>query len=113
VIWSGTKHGGFTVRSAYHMAVQQKQMDYGESSRYKEREQFWNSLWCLDAPASLKKCAWKVSHNILPTKENLFWKHIIEDPPCPLCTLSPESTYHILWSCPSSMAVWQEGSMRL
>lgn len=54
VIWSGTKHGGFMVRSAYHMAVQQKQKDYDECSWYKEHEQFWNSLWCLDAPASLK-----------------------------------------------------------
>jgi hypothetical protein len=85
------------LEGAYHLAVQWKQ-------------QSWNSIWCLDTTASLKNFTWKVSHNLLPTKANLFRKHIIANSLCPICTLSSETTFHILWSCPSFMAVWQEGS---
>jgi hypothetical protein len=43
---------------------------------------------------------------LLPTKENLFRKRIVQDPLCPICELDVKNTSHILWRCPSSNDVW-------
>jgi hypothetical protein len=40
-------------------------------------------------------------------------KKITTNPLCQICLKEPETLYHILWQCPSSMAVWQEGSRKL
>jgi len=109
-IWSGTKHGFFTVRSAYFLEMSRRQHGLGESSKHQEVQLFWKSLWQLPVQPVVRNFAWKVCNNILPTKETLFRKGIIDDPYCPLCLTQSETLFHILWSCPSSVAVWQESS---
>jgi hypothetical protein len=64
-------------------------------------------------PADLKKFLRKVSNDIIPTKANLHSRKITPDPLCPICSREPETVSHILWSCPSSVAVWQESSRRV
>jgi len=49
----------------------------------------------------------------LATKEKLFHKGITQDPFCPFCLEHIETASHLLWSCPSSEAVWQECSRRI
>jgi hypothetical protein len=51
---------------------------------------------------------WKACNNILPTKENLYKRRIIEDSLCPICNNAIETVGHILWSCESSKDVWAE-----
>jgi hypothetical protein len=43
-------------------------------------------------------------------KANLHSRKIISDPLCPICSREPENVFHILWTCPSSVAVWQDSS---
>jgi hypothetical protein len=64
-------------------------------------------------PAVLRNFVWKVCSDVLPTKEKLACRHISEDPLCPICCQENESIVHILWKCPASVAVWQEGSRRI
>jgi len=71
-------------------------------------EAFWTNLWRLPAPATIKNFVWKVGNELLSTKANLYKKHITQDPVCPICLQESEDVFHILWSCKSSMAVWQE-----
>jgi len=66
----------------------------------------WKTIWKLKVPAITKNFLWKICNNLLPTKENLFKKNIVQDPLCPFCRVDIETIGHILWSCPSSMAVW-------
>lgn len=35
-------------------------------------------------------------------------KNVVQNPTCPICLQETEDVFHILWSCKSSMAVWQE-----
>lgn len=51
--------------------------------------------------------------NLLPTKANLFSKKIVSDPLCPICRTKTETICHILWRCPSSVAVWQDCSRKI
>jgi len=37
----------------------------------------------------------------------------VHDPFCPFCLTEVESAFHALWSCPASVAVWQERGRRL
>lgn len=39
---------------------------------------WWKSLWSMIIPNKVKLMVWKIFHNILPTKYNLNWRHIIE-----------------------------------
>jgi ribonuclease HI len=55
---------------------------------------------------------WRACHNILPTKDNLLKRGIVQDSSCPLCYQATETVGHILWECPSSRDVWGSSSRR-
>jgi len=110
LIWFGYKSGCFSVRSAYHLEMHRRAQLLRESWRLGEKHGLWKLLWQIEAPAVLKNFAWKVGNNLLPTKANLVSKHIEKDSQCPLCLSNDETICHILWECPSSVAVWQECS---
>jgi len=93
-IWSGTKHGFCTLRSAYFLEMNQRQQGVGESSKHQEVQLFWKSLWQLPVQPAERNFVWKVCNNILPTKETLFRKGILDDPYCPLCLTQPETFSH-------------------
>jgi hypothetical protein len=67
-------------------------------------EALWTNLWRLPAPATVKNFVWKVGNELLSMKANLYKKHITP----PICLQEFDDVFHILWSCKSSMAVWQE-----
>jgi hypothetical protein len=55
LIWKGTSHGQFTVRSAYFLERNRQSQSRGESSGAREEEAFWQELWKVEAPAVVKK----------------------------------------------------------
>jgi len=59
----------------------------------------WSTLWKLHIPNKLKVFGWRVCHDILPTRENLARKTIIEDQTYELCTRGAEFALHVLWEC--------------
>jgi hypothetical protein len=90
------------------MEISRRELKVGESSTAMVSRDFWKTIWNLHIPAVLKFFLWKACNNLLPTKENLYSKKIVQDPLCPLSLQASESVGHILWSCPSSVAAWQE-----
>jgi hypothetical protein len=94
------------IKSAYHMALQRKSQGLGECSNANKEKKVWNNIWRLQASAVVRNFAWKVAHDLLPTKRNLYKKKIVLDPLCPICLQENEDTVHILWGCHSSMGVW-------
>ncbi|XP_042942826.1 uncharacterized protein LOC122277009 [Carya illinoinensis] len=86
LVWLGTKDGGFTVRSTYHL---QKEL------------------------TTVKVFLWRACLESLPTMSNLFKKKIVSSPLCPVCCSSDETAGHILWNCPSTMDVWSYGPKRI
>lgn len=56
----------------------------------------------------MKQFLCKACHDLLPTRLNLFKKHIIECNLCPVCVREVETTIHAVWCCPASSDVWAE-----
>jgi hypothetical protein len=67
---------------------------------------YGKKLWAIKAPNSSKIFLWKTCQNLLPTKQNLLRKRVVEDDLCPCCKIQEESIIHALWSCPSTQDVW-------
>jgi hypothetical protein len=70
-----------------------------------ESSGFWKKLWALPIPNTEKNFLWCASHDILPTKGNLWRWTITTDFSCPLCGLAEETAFHVLWQCPSTKDV--------
>ena len=97
MVWHYTKSGKYSVKSAYHLILDQG-MDVGSSSN--------NGRWCgafvwnLNIPNKIKVFAWKAIQEILPTQCNLSRRRIPVDNCCYFCGASQESTTHIFVQCP-------------
>ena len=106
MIWSGTKNGFFLVPSTYHLAKETKERKMTKCSMGMYRSEVWKMIWRLSVPNVEKVFLWGACHDILPTRENLRKRKIVEDPLCPICGLEPETTCHVLWECPAARDVW-------
>jgi ribonuclease HI len=106
LIWRGTATGEFSVRSAYHLAKELQDAMSGESSMSSSVSEIWRIMWQLQIPNAVKMFLWKACHNLLPTKDNLLKRGVVQESLCPICGLETESITHILWSCSSAMDVW-------
>jgi hypothetical protein len=105
-IWRGTATGVFSVRSTYHLAKEIESRQLPESSSTMGNSEVWRNLWALPIPSTEKNFMWRACQNLLPTKDNLLRRKVVQDPYCPICGLEPETAYHILWDCPSTRDVW-------
>ncbi|GLT72259.1 hypothetical protein SLA2020_483830 [Shorea laevis] len=102
--WNYTRHGFYSVKSGYHMAIEMQRnpgLPASSSSGFQGRR-----LWSLDIPEKVRLLLWSAYCNILPTKDNLHRRRIMVDPECPVCGLEQESVLHSLMTCPAAKAVW-------
>ena len=103
LIWHSTANGLFSVKSAYHLAKEVEERYRAESSMEMHKSEVWKQIWRMHVPNVEKNFFWRACQDILPTRENLMRRKIVEDPLCPICGVEPETPYHILWACPSAM----------
>lgn len=104
--WRGMAKGTLSVRSAYYIAKDMEVRRSPSSSGGRHNSEVWRQIWKLNVPNVEKNFIWRACHNILLTKERLHRKKITQDPHCPLCGLEAETSFHILWNCPSARDVW-------
>lgn len=76
-----------------------------ESSSNSQSE-VWKKLWALPILNVEENFLWMARQDILPTRENLLKRKIINDPVCLLCGFMVGTGFHILWQCPTAMDVW-------
>jgi hypothetical protein len=108
LVWNGTKNGLFSVKSAYHLAQAINVPGEGECSSSVRVAQQWKNVWSIKGPPVVKTFLWQACSEILPTRANLFRKHVISSPLCPICELESETVAHVLWACPAAKDVWIE-----
>ena len=107
LIWAGNNNGKFSVKSAYRLAVEGARFDSGPSSDDRILRRFWRYVWRIPVPHKVRHFAWRVCHNILPTKENLMRRKVLQDDWCEECKDEAKTTGHLFWRCPRDQEVWQ------
>ena len=106
LIWCGIANGIFSVKSAYHLAKEVEERYRAASSMGMHKSMVWKHIWRLPVRNVEKNFIWRACQDILPTRENLMRRKIVEDQLCPICGVEPETPYHIPWACPSAMDLW-------
>jgi hypothetical protein len=106
LLWRCTKNGLFMVRNAYHLGMEMKTVQQPESSEKKNMDEVWRTCWRLNIPNAVKMFLWKASHNLLPTKVNLFRWGICDSNMCPICIGEEETVARVCWNCPAANDVW-------
>lgn len=99
-LWYLSKHGEFTVSSAYNALMEECSVSPKEPSR-------WNWLWLLPCAGKIKLFIWTVLHARLFTNSYRFYRHIADSDLCPRCGEEEETTLHLLRDCSSSKDVWR------
>ncbi|XP_059450800.1 uncharacterized protein LOC132181566 [Corylus avellana] len=85
----------------------------GSCSKENLQKKVWKGIWKIQGASVVKTFMWQACNNILPTKEVLYKRKIVQEPSCPICGLANETVDHILWSCPSAKDVWTECSPKI
>uniref|UniRef100_A0A2N9I4W7 Reverse transcriptase domain-containing protein n=1 Tax=Fagus sylvatica TaxID=28930 RepID=A0A2N9I4W7_FAGSY len=107
LIWSETRNGMYSVKSAYHLLMEAKQRnEASESSNTSRERDLWKGIWEASVPQKIKLFIWKACKGILPTKLNLFRKKVSNSFTCEFCDEEPESVEHVLVECQFAQEVW-------
>ena len=99
LIWAGNNNGKFSVKSAYRLAMEGARFDSGSSSDNGILRRFWRFVWRIPVPHKVRHFAWRACRNILPTKENLMCRKILQDDWCEECKAEAGTTGHLFWRC--------------
>jgi hypothetical protein len=94
------------VRSAYHLGKEAQEGLAAQSSSSKLDQIAWKTLWALTVLNAMKIFSWRVCHGVLPTRDNLRRRKVLEDPSCPCCLREKETLIHAIWYCPAAQDVW-------
>ena len=105
IIWDGAKFREYTVKSGYSLLKQQIRVEVGEPSNPNSSKALWRAIWTTNIPNKIKVFNWRVLHNILSTKVNLFERKITSTYSCELCEEEPETSIHVLWTCSEAQSV--------
>lgn len=72
LIWTATKQGTFTVKSAYHAITQTQSVipTSNASTSYQIPTWLWRHIWKMPAAPKIRVFLWSVCRNALATREN-------------------------------------------
>nr|POE91849.1 putative ribonuclease h protein [Quercus suber] len=105
--WPYTRDGLFSVKSGYHLSMEQDGTELTGTSIAGATSPCWKAIWRMHVPNRVKSLVWRAGNNALPTRVNLVRRHILTDSMCPECMNQPEDTMHALWSCPKLQDMWK------
>ena len=111
LVWGAAKNGQFSVKSAYHVAMEMGRRYEGSCSSEGSSRSLWRRIWCLSGPRVVKLFMWQACNDIHPTNENSLKRTVLTEALCPICQSDIESVGHALWSCPAAQDVWHECSI--
>uniref|UniRef100_A0A2N9GPG8 Reverse transcriptase domain-containing protein n=1 Tax=Fagus sylvatica TaxID=28930 RepID=A0A2N9GPG8_FAGSY len=106
-LWSETKTGVFSVKSAYEMLERERNRSItGECSYSAQLRWLWRKTWKLAIPGKIKHFLWRAYHETLPTNHQLHRRKIRSSSLCSVCDQKEETTYHAIWQCPLARNTW-------
>lgn len=106
IIWRYDKKGVFSVKSAYHLAVESNSSNQASPSNAETASRLWKSIWNAKVLPRTKICTWKIVKDIIPSKANILKRGVSLNPLCKFCQKHLETTSHLIWECKFSKKVW-------
>lgn len=107
LIWLHSKSGEYTVKSGYDIirGMEKPSTDMLSTSSGIDKRT-WKIIWQLNVSQKIKVFLWKAMHNILPVRDNLVRRRVVNSGRCPLCEQENETVEHALLFCPWTRPVW-------
>lgn len=93
-VWRGTRNGILSVSSAYHFLKERDGIQQPECSLRPGDNALWRGIWNLHVSNTSKNFMWRACQNLLPTKDNLIRRKVVNDLLYPICSLEAETTYN-------------------
>jgi hypothetical protein len=114
ISWPHARYCQYTVRSAYHLAredrfaVQRSSSGQGSSSAALDdvNARLWKKLWANKAPGKMIITLWRFAHDCLPCGHQLLNHNIPAVAECVFCN-QYETVKHALLFCQYAREVWQ------
>lgn len=107
LIWPHTKTGEYSVKSGYHIIRRMKQPeDSTASSSSRIDKRVWKVIWQINILQKIKIFLWKAVQNIIPVRENLAKRRVVNSGLCPLCEQGNETMEHALLLCQWTRPIW-------
>uniref|UniRef100_A0A803NH51 Reverse transcriptase domain-containing protein n=1 Tax=Cannabis sativa TaxID=3483 RepID=A0A803NH51_CANSA len=97
-LWLPEANGQFSVKSAYRITK-----NIEANSIYNEK---WLLIWGAKMHNRAKMMWWRVLADCLLTRNKILKAFGISDPFCPFCSTAIEDSFHLLWECSVTRAVW-------
>lgn len=94
------------MKSAYYLENSNNKLAQGETSSNESESNFWQLIWHLNVPSTVKHFLWRDCNDILLTRLNLTKRKVIDGDVGPICKREMESSIHIIWPCQVAMDVW-------
>lgn len=86
--WTPENRGNFTVKSAY--------MEWLVNAYNLQQVEGWRGVWNAPVIPKVKHFLWRIFVGLLPTKSELFRRHVTVNDLCPMCGDGRETVDHTL-----------------
>lgn len=97
------KIGEYFVKSGYH-EIRKNRMGLNSAA---------STSGVIDSSSGRFIFIWKVYHNILPLRENLWKKKVVQSKICPICHKEDETIEHALLLCDWTRPVWYGSQLQV
>ncbi|KAM6559851.1 hypothetical protein CsatA_029090 [Cannabis sativa] len=104
--WNKDLASFFTVKSSYNH-LQTVNGSWNSSME----DDVWKMLWKIKAPPKVLHFAWKALSGRLPTRTQLYSKHVPVALHCVLCNYGEESIFHVLVQCSFAHSCWLRSAL--
>ncbi|XP_057444171.1 uncharacterized protein LOC130736352 [Lotus japonicus] len=104
--WLETINGCYSVKTGYYF-IRKKQMEENAStsSTPSLSHAQWTKLWKAEVVPRCRETVWRACLGLLPVKDVLHCRGVVQDPCCPCCPGVPETIHHALFFCPIAKLV--------
>uniref|UniRef100_A0A2N9E606 RNase H type-1 domain-containing protein n=1 Tax=Fagus sylvatica TaxID=28930 RepID=A0A2N9E606_FAGSY len=82
--------------------------DQPSHSNLEIESNLWKNIWSLKVIPRVKSFLWRACLEALPTKANLFNRHLATSPLFDECHQEPEDIMHVIWYCKITNEVWRD-----
>ena len=106
--WPYTTSRNFTCKSGYRFLKEEDELQLNAQTPLIYHKRVWKEVWQMQAPPKIKNFLWRACRNVLPTKQALMRRKILEDLICERCKRAIQDSVHALWSCPKLDVVWAD-----